>query len=150
LSTRPHPAVAATLERWHAMVARRDLSGLPEWVDPDAVFRSPMAHHPYPGREAVVFILNTVMGVFENFRYHRQLYSDDGLNVVLEFSAEVNGRQLKGIDLIRFDAAGRICEFEVMVRPMSGLAALGEEMAKRVAHALPALQTAAARGGPGA
>ena len=42
-------------------------------------------------------------------------------------------RELKGIDLIRFDETGRIIEFEVMVRPMSGLQALGDEMKRRLA-----------------
>ncbi len=139
-----HPAVAASLERWHDMVARRDLADLPAIVHPDAVFRSPMAHQPYPGREALLLILRTVVGVFENFTYHRRLFGDDGLDVMLEFSAEVNGRALKGIDLIRFDADGRIREFEVMVRPMSGLAALGEEMARRVGAVLPTLLTPSA------
>lgn len=148
MSARPHPAVAATLARWHAMIERGDLAELPALVKDDAVFRSPMARKPYPVREAVVFILCTVFGVFENFAYHRELVADDGLNVVLEFSAEVNGRQLKGVDLIRFDDDGRIVDFEVMVRPMSGLAALGDEMSRRVAHVLPTLQQGA--GGSGA
>lgn len=143
MSARPHPAVAATLARWHAMIERGDLAELPALVKDDAVFRSPMAHKPYPVREAVVFILRTVFGVFENFAYHRELVADDGLNVVLEFSAEVNGRQLKGVDLIRFDDDGRIVDFEVMVRPMSGLAALGDEMSRRVVHVLPTLQQGA-------
>lgn len=143
MTARPHPAVAATLARWHAMIARGDLGELPALVKADAVFRSPMAHKPYPGRDAVVFILRTVFGVFEQFAYHRQLFGDDGLNVVLEFSAEVNGKHLKGIDLIRFDESGLIVDFEVMVRPMSGLAALGEEMSRRVAHVLPTLHKGA-------
>jgi hypothetical protein len=130
------------------MIASGDLSQLPSLVKDDAVFRSPMAHKPYPGREAVVFILRTVFGVFENFAYHRELFGNDGLNVVLEFSAEVQGKQLKGVDLIRFDENGLIVDFEVMVRPMSGLAALGDEMSRRVAHVLPGLQKGA--GGPGA
>lgn len=138
------PAIAESLKRWHAMIAMRDLSGLPAIVHAEAVFRSPMAHKPYPGREAVLLILNTVMGVFENFKYHRELATDDGLSVVLEFSAEVNGRELKGIDLVRFDEQGLIREFEVMVRPMSGLQALGEEMARRVGQQLPAVQAAGA------
>lgn len=137
-----HPAIAASLRQWHSMIAARDLSALPALVHPEAVFRSPMAHTPYPGRDAVVFILNTVLGVFENFTYHRELQSDDGLSVVLEFGAEVNGKQLKGIDLVRFDEQGLIREFEVMVRPMSGLQALGEEMGRRVADKLPALAAA--------
>lgn len=139
-----HPAIAQSLRQWHSMIASRDLSALPSLVHAEAVFRSPMAHKPYPGRDAVVFILNTVLGVFENFAYHRTLHSDDGLSVVLEFSAEVHGKQLKGIDLVRFDEQGLIREFEVMVRPMSGLQALGEEMGRRVADKLPAFAAAAA------
>ena len=148
MSAQPHPAVAATLARWHAMIASGDLAELPSLIAADAVFRSPVAHKPYPGRAAVVLILRTVLGVFEDFTYRRQLVGDDGLDVALEFSAEVQGKQLKGIDLIRFDEAGLIVDFEVMVRPMSGLAALGEEMGRRVAPMLPALQSGA--GGPAA
>ncbi|MCO6055529.1 nuclear transport factor 2 family protein [Pseudomonas sp. MOB-449] len=127
-----HPQAAASLQRWHEMIDQRDLSALPELLAADAVFRSPMAHTPYPGAAVVATILNTVIKVFVDFNYHRQLASDDGLNVVLEFSAKVNGRDLKGIDMIRFDEQGKIVDFEVMVRPMSGLQALGEEMARRV------------------
>jgi len=133
-----HPAAAASLQRWHQLVAARDLSRLPELLHPQAVFRSPMAHKPYPGAQAVNLILNTVLQVFEDFTYHRELASADGLNVVLEFSARVGERELKGIDMIRFDEAGRIVDFEVMVRPMSGLAALGEEMGRRLAPFLAA------------
>lgn len=127
-----HPQAAASLQRWHAMVERKDLSKLPELLAPNAVFRSPMAHTPYPGAPVVSMILNTVLQVFEGFTYHRELATADGLSVVLEFSAQVGGKQLKGIDMIRFDEQGKIVEFEVMVRPMSGLQALGEEMGRRL------------------
>lgn len=40
---------AHTLKRWHTMLATADLKALPELLAPDAVFRSPMAHTPYPG-----------------------------------------------------------------------------------------------------
>ena len=120
---------AATLAEWHGLIARRDLSGLPRLLHPDAVFRSPMAHKPYAGAPVVSMILNTVLTVFEDFAYHRQLASADGRSVVLEFSARVGERELKGIDMIRFDDDGRIVDFEVMVRPMSGLQALGEKWA---------------------
>ena len=76
--------------------------------------------------------------MFVDFAYHRELASADGLNVVLEFSAKVGERELKGIDMIRFDEAGKIVEFEVMVRPMSGLQALGDEMGRRLAPFLAA------------
>ena len=126
-------AAAASLQKWYVMAAQGDLSELGSILHPKAVFRSPMAHTPYPGAQVVQFILGTVIKVFEDFVYHRELVSADGLSVVLEFSAKVNGKDLKGIDLVQFDADGKITEFEVMVRPLSGLQALGDEMSKRVA-----------------
>ncbi len=127
------PQAAECLQAWLAMIAQRDLSRLPELLHPQAVFRSPMAYKPYEGAAAVNLILNTVLQVFEDFRYHRELVSAEGSDVVLEFTARVGDRELKGIDMIRFDEAGKIVEFEVMIRPMSGLQALGEEMKRRLA-----------------
>lgn len=127
-----HPNAAASLNQWHEMIRQADLQALPTLLDPNAVFRSPMAHTPYPGAKVVTMILNTVFNVFEDFTYHRELATADGLNVVLEFSAKVGGKELKGIDMIRFDEHGKIVEFEVMVRPLSGLQALGEEMGRRL------------------
>ena len=133
-----HPAAAASLVTWHAMVERRDLGGLGAITHPDVVFRSPMAFSPYHSAPALQLALTTVLQVFEDFTYHRQLASDDGLNVVLEFSARVGDKNLKGIDFIRFDEAGKIVEFEVMVRPLSGLQALGEQMGARIGRPLTA------------
>ena len=126
------PNVAESLNRWHEMIRTGDLSALPALLDANAVFRSPMAHTPYPGAPVVSMILNTVFGVFEDFKYHRELATADVLNVILEFSAKVGEKELKGIDMIRFDESGKIVEFEVMVRPLSGLQALGEEMGRRL------------------
>ncbi|MGB3620860.1 nuclear transport factor 2 family protein [Ketobacter sp. MCCC 1A13808] len=131
-----HPAVTVSMQHWHRMIEQRDLSALSELLSPDVVFRSPMAHKPYSSSPVVAMILSTVIQVFENFRYHRDFAAAEGLDVVLEFSAEVNGKELKGIDMIRFDENGKIVEFEVMIRPMSGLQALGEEMGRRVGHYL--------------
>ena len=125
-------AAARSLEQWHAMVEARDLKTLPSLVHPDAVFRSPVAHKPYHGAMALCLALTTVLEVFEDFTYHRAFASEDGVSVALEFSARVNGRDLKGADFIRFDSAGLITEFEVMIRPLSGLTALAEEMGKRL------------------
>ena len=137
-------AVQESLKTWHAMVAEGSMALLPSILHPKAVFRSPMAHTPYPSAQAVQLILGTVVKVFEDFTYHRSYASEDGLSVVLEFSAKVGGKELKGIDQIRFDAEGKIVDFEVMVRPLSGLQALGEEMGKRLAPYLAAMNGAKA------
>jgi 2,4-dienoyl-CoA reductase (NADPH2) len=138
------PAVAESLEKWHDMVAQGNLAELPAILHPNAVFRSPMAHTPYAGAQAVQLILGTVVKVFEDFSYGRQFVDADGHSVVLEFSAKVNGKELKGIDMIRFDDEGKIVDFEVMVRPISGLQALGDEMGKRLAPYLAAMKGAKA------
>jgi len=131
------PAVAASLAKWHDMVARGDLSELASIVHPDAVFRSPMAFKPYQPAEALILAITTVATVFEEFTYHRELASEDGLNVVLEFSARVGDKRLKGVDIIRFDEQGKIVEFEVMVRPFNALQTLGAEMGARLGNLLP-------------
>lgn len=127
------PAAQQTLASWHHILERNAMEELDPLLADDIVFRSPVAHSSYPGRAAIKLVLKNVNQVFENFTYHRSFVSEDGNSVVLEFSAEVNGKQLKGIDMLRFDEQGRILEFEVMVRPLSGLQALGAEMAKRMA-----------------
>jgi hypothetical protein len=132
-----HPAVARSLDAWHTLVERKDLGALETIVHPDAVFRSPMAFKPYGPAPALLLVLRTVITIFQNFTYHRQFASEDGLNVVLEFSAEVDGKQLKGIDMIRFDESGLIVEFEVMVRPFNALQALGTAMGARLGQMLP-------------
>jgi len=137
------PVVAKSLDLWHEMIAKNDLGQLHTIVHPDAVFRSPMAHAAYSPAPALIMALSTVIQVFENFTYHRQLASDDGLNLVLEFSADIGDKKLRGVDLIRFDEQGQIVEFEVMVRPMSGLQALGAEMGKRLADKLPSFKVKA-------
>jgi 2,4-dienoyl-CoA reductase (NADPH2) len=140
LAHRLQPAVAESLQKWHSMAAQGDMGELGSILHPKAVFRSPMAHTPYPSAQAVQLILGTVIKVFEDFVYHRELASADGLSVVLEFSANVSGKALKGIDMIQFDTDGKIVDFEVMVRPMSGLQALGDEMGKRLAPYLAAMK----------
>ena len=120
------------VEKWHQMIENRDMSILSELLADDVMFRSPVAFKPYEGKAVVFFILTNVIQVFENFTYHREFYTEDGLNVVLEFSAIVSEKQLKGIDMIRFNAQGQIVEFEVMIRSKSGLEALAVEMGQRI------------------
>ena len=134
-----HPRAEQTLAAWHRMVDARDLSEVASLCAPTAVFRSPVAFTPYEGAPLVAQFLQQALQVFEDFAYHRTFYADDH-SVVLEFSARVGDKKLKGIDMIRFDADGRMSDFEVMVRPATGLQALGAEMARRMTPILTAKQ----------
>jgi hypothetical protein len=90
------------------------------------VFRSPVVYKPYEGRDALRMILGAVVQVFEDFRYIEHVETGD--TAVLEFEARVGDKTLQGVDILKFDADGRIAELTVMVRPMSGMHALGEAM----------------------
>ena len=105
---------------------RKDFSSLEEIFAEDIVFRSPAVFTPYEGRDAVAMLLTAVAGVFEDFRYTDQVEKGD--TAVLAFSATVGGRELDGIDLLRFGADGKIREMTVYIRPLSGLTALAEAM----------------------
>lgn len=125
------------VQTWHQMLASHDLTILDELLDEQVVFRSPVAFKPYEGKAVVSFILRNVIEIFQDFTYHREFYTDDGLNVVLEFSAHVEDKQLKGIDMLRFNEQGKIIDFEVMIRPKSGLEALAVQMGQRMAAFMP-------------
>lgn len=108
----------------------KDFAGAGELFAPDVVFRSPAVFKPYEGIDALRVLLRTVAEVFEDFRYVDQVESGD--TAVLVFAARVGDRELDGVDVLRFGADGRIAELTVMVRPLSGLNALAEEMGRRL------------------
>jgi hypothetical protein len=132
-----------TLEGWHGFVATGDAALLGPLLSEHIVFRSPFLQSPIPGRTATLLVLTTVVQIFENFHYHRTFIGGSH-DVALEFSANIGKWQLKGIDLIRFNDAGEMAEFEVMIRPIKALAALGEEMGNRIGPQLSQLKQAAA------
>ena len=120
------------IQKWHEMIDTKNMSILNDLLADDVVFRSPVAFKPYEGKQVVFFILTNVIQVFENFTYHREFFTEDEQSVVLEFSAVVSEKQLKGIDMIRFNENGKIVEFEVMIRSLSGLQALAAQMGERI------------------
>ena len=98
----------------------------------DAVLNSPVSFEPFRGRAAIGVLLRILMEVFEDFRYTDELSGEDG-TLALVFEASVAGRELQGLDLIRFDELGRLRELTVMVRPRSGLEALMSAVGPRLA-----------------
>ena len=119
------------LALWHDIVASKDTSRLGNLLADDILFYSPVFWQPKQGKMAAFIILSTVIEVFEDFTYHREWLMGD--EWALEFSARIGDKQLKGIDLITFDESGKIVRFEVLIRPLNGLQALGMEMGQRLA-----------------
>jgi hypothetical protein len=120
-------------DRFRAAAENKDFSAIDELFADDVVFRSPVVFKPYEGRDAVALLLGAVSQVFEDFRYTDQVESGDSATLI--FSARVGDRELDGIDYLVFGDDGRISSMSVFIRPMSGVNALAEAMAKKLEEA---------------
>jgi len=121
----------STADSFRAAVESRDFDAGFALLADDVVFHSPAVHRPYEGREAVAGLLSLVAETFENFRYTDELHGDAGTHALI-FRAEVAGRELEGIDLLRIGDDGKIADFTVMIRPASGLMALASVLGPKV------------------
>jgi hypothetical protein len=62
----------------------------------------------------------------ETFRYVRELRSER--DAVLEFELEIDGISINGVDMIKWNDAGRVTEFKVMLRPLKAVNLIHEKM----------------------
>ena len=116
---------------FRAAVEARDIDAMAEALSPDVKFHSPMAHTPFEGREIVRELFEALFDTFEDFHYTDELEAADGTHALV-FRAHVGDKQLQGLDLMRVGEDGLIHEFTVMIRPASGLMALGQALAPKV------------------
>jgi len=120
------------LAAWKAFVDSRDAAVLERALAEDAVFESPVVHTPQRGRPLVMAYLTGAAQVLggEGFRYLGEWRAEG--SAVLEFACELNGIIVNGVDMIWWDAEGRITRFKVMIRPMKAV----HEVARRMAAML--------------
>jgi hypothetical protein len=120
---------AGPIETWHELVLKRDLRGLDQLIADEAVFYSPVVHRPQVGKAITIKYLEAAFHVLFNqsFRYVRELKNDG--NAVLEFEVELDGIIVNGVDLIKWNQAGKITEFKVMLRPLKAVNLIHEKMA---------------------
>ena len=124
----PDPALPAPLVAWHRVVRSRDPAALSALLDEQVVFHSPVVHTPQRGKAITFQYLMGAMQVLNNasFRYEREIVGAQ--EALLEFSTEIDGIVINGIDLIRWNEAGRIVDFKVMVRPLKAVNLLHQRM----------------------
>lgn len=127
--TAPNPGTASGLAAWHTVVESRDPAQLDALLADEAVFTSPIVHTAQVGKGLTAMYLTGAMHVLGNdsFTYVREVV--DGPNAVLEFETIVDGITVNGVDMIRFDEAGQIVDFKVMLRPMKAINLVGQKMA---------------------
>jgi SnoaL-like domain len=124
------------LARWHDyMQSDGDAALLSAMMAEDAVFHSPVVHTPQVGKPVVMAYLLAAAKVLGNdsFHYVRELV--DGNEVMLEFVTELDGIVVNGVDIIRFNEDGLICDFKVMVRPLKAINAVWAMMGAQLSAA---------------
>jgi hypothetical protein len=115
-------------DRFRAAVEARDLDAAMALFTDDVVFRSPIVHKPYQGREVLRALLDGISTVLQDFRYQRQIGASDDPDHALVFTARVGDREVEGADFFHVDEDGLIDEMVVMLRPMTGAQAAAEGM----------------------
>jgi ketosteroid isomerase-like protein len=124
---------ATGVAAWHAYMTGGDPQALRQLLAEDAVFHSPVVHSPQAGRDKVFAYLHAASHVLggEAFRYEREIV--DGDQACLEFTTELDGIHINGVDLIRWNEEGKIIDFKVMVRPLKAINKVWEKMAAMLA-----------------
>jgi hypothetical protein len=118
---------------FRAAVESGDIDTVEELFAEDIVFHSPATFHPFVGRETVTGLIRIVAETFEDFRYTDE-FEADGAHALV-FRAGIGGREIEGLDLMRFDEDGLIVDFTVMLRPLSGLVPFAQAMGEKVLQA---------------
>ena len=120
--------LSGPIEMWHHLVENRDTRGLDALLADEAVFYSPVVHTPQVGKAITKKYLAAAFQVFfnESFRYVREL--KDNRDAILEFEVVLDGITVNGVDMIKWNDAGKITEFKVMLRPLKAVNLIHQKM----------------------
>ena len=109
------------IEKWHKLLANKDMAILDEILAEDVNFYSPVVHTVQAGKAITkMYLMGAAMTIGnDSFRYVREVY-DDGF-ALLEFETEMNGIYVNGVDMISWNEQNQITEFKVMIRPLKAV-----------------------------
>jgi hypothetical protein len=118
----------STIERWHEIVASRDITSLKALLADDVVFESPVVHTPQSGSAITSKYLAAALHVLNNgtFRYVNEWLAPH--SAVLEFQSTCDGILINGVDMITWNDEGLITHFKVMIRPLKAVNKIHELM----------------------
>ena len=125
------PDTQLFLDRWHRIVAERDLVDLREVLAEDVSIGAPPYWTKLEGRDRVGHLLGIIIQTIEDFTYQREWWN--GAELALEFTGRVKGLDLQGIDLITLNAENQIVNLDVLMRPINGVSALRDAVMPQMA-----------------
>lgn len=98
----------------------RDHAGIVAALADDVVLRSPIFDVPFTGIDEASDLFAAVLEAMWPVTYLAEIPGDPH---VLYFRAEIDGTELEGCDLLRFNEEGKVREITVFFRPFPGIAA---------------------------
>jgi hypothetical protein len=128
-------------DRFRAAVDRRDVDGMAATLAPEVSLRSPTIGRSVEGRERARMIFQILVELFEDFEYTHALAGapttgDPAIasTRALVFRCQVGAEPIEGVDVFDIDQDDQIAVLTVFVRPLTGLQALGDAVAARLAQ----------------
>jgi hypothetical protein len=125
---------AAVLEAYHTAASAKDAAGVLACMADDIRMYSPTKKTPFEGKAMVAFLFPHLFEVLEDFRFTETVAN--GETAVIFFTCKIGGRDAEGCDVLRFNEAGYINDFRVLIRPLPAVAAMNEIMGQRLAAAM--------------
>ena len=118
------------LDKWYQVYRSDEPELLEEILDESVIFSSPVVFKPIEGKEMTKLCLMGAGITFnmDKFIYVREVV--DGLDSILEFETYIDDILVNGVDMIRWNAEGKIIDFKVMVRPLRAIGALQKKMSE--------------------
>ena len=119
---------SSTINEWHQIVAEKNIVKLEKLLDENVVFHSPVVHTPQQGKKITLLYLKAAFEVFfdDSFSYIKEI--EDDHSAVLEFTLEIDGIIVNGVDMIQWNKDGKITEFKVMLRPLKAVHLIHQKM----------------------
>jgi SnoaL-like domain len=121
------------VERWLDYRRTHAMDALDELLDDSVTYHSPIRPDPIVGKELAARFIVVAITILpdrdianpsphDQIRYTKQLAIGD--TAMLEFEGDLHGTPINGVQVMRGNAAGRIVEFRLFVRPLAALRAL--------------------------
>jgi hypothetical protein len=120
-------------EIWHKVALSKDPNAISAILHDDCIFESPVVHTPQLGKAITAQYLAAAGFTLGNdtFRYVGEWHREN--SSILEFTAEIDGIKINGIDMISCNDDGLITHFKVMVRPLKAVNMLHQKMGEMLA-----------------
>jgi len=120
------------IDAWHHILESRKPEMLNDLLGENVIFHSPVVHTPQLGKAITLTYLTAAFYVLYNntFKYVREIVSDH--DAALEFTVEIDGIIVNGIDLITWDDTNKIIEFKVMIRPLKAVNLIHQKMSAKL------------------